>query len=44
MRDLLEAAGLVAAVVGAFLSFGPVALIVGGLGLVVFVEVTDGSS
>lgn len=40
LRDLVEAAGLAAASAGAMLVFGPVALIVAGIGVVVLVEVT----
>lgn len=44
VRDLVECAGIATAVGGAVLLFGPVALLVGGLGVVVLLEVTDGSS
>jgi len=41
LRELVECAGLVAAVGGAAFLFGPVALLVGGLAVVVLLEVLD---
>jgi len=41
MRDLLEAAGLATATVGATFLFGPVALVVVGVVTVVVMEVLD---